>query len=235
MRKAITMSLVATFVAAAIGGSAMAADRAGIGFEFGMGPTIVLGGEFNMEMTSAGAFTWNVSDNFAVSIFSGNGKVRGEHSYTDNTGANNVDRKIAVSGEADTRGLGIWASLPMLSFIKVGFELGTVQLSEQTVQYSESDGSNTTGLADFGGVRDALNDETMMEGIAGRITFIRGDSKTVTADLSVVGSLRFVQTNQDLRIYGIQESDSTTLPLKAIDPISSWNHLDLKIAATIGF
>lgn len=234
MRKAITMSLASAFFLSVGGRVATAADRAGIGFEYGMGPTIILGGEFDMTMNQSGAFTWTVSDNFAVSIFTNTASVRGSHEYTDNTGANSVTRKVVLNGHSDTRGLAIWASLPMLSFLKVGFELGDVELNETNRDHSASDGSATTG-ADFAENGDTLTSSAMLEGIAGKLTFIRGDSKTISADLSVVGALRFVQLEDDIQIYGTQEVDSTTLPLKAIDPISGFNNLDIKLVATIGF
>ncbi len=250
MRKAITLSLAVAFMAAAGGRVAMAADRAGIGFEYGMGPTIILGGGFDMLMNQAGAFTWNVSDNFGISISHGTGSVRGSHEYSDDTGANPVKRKIVVDGHSDTEALTIWASLPMLSFLKIGFELGTVTLSgTATGRYYSSDDGSVATPAMFGGVNSYSGlggtpaggqgtynpSQSMMEGIAAKLTFLKGDSKTISADISVAGALRFVQLEGDRYIYGTQETNSTKLPLKAIDPITGFNQLDLKLVATIGF
>lgn len=230
MRKTIAVLLVAGFAAA--GGRAVAADRAGIGLEWGIGPTLMLGGGFDMKFDEQVGLSWNVSDDFAVSVFTGNGMWRGDYEYTNNA-TPAIDHRIMAEGYKDLMGIAIIHSLPVLSFVKVGIELAMVNVSESNVRYYDSDGA-TGALADFGGSRDPLDGTASMEGILAKVTLLKGESKGTYADVSVMGSLRFVQL-PTLWIYGHQETDSTSSPLKEIEPIGSMNNLSLKLIASLGF
>jgi hypothetical protein len=232
MRKTIAVLLVAVSAVAA-GGRAVAADRAGIGLEWGMGPTLMLIGGFEMKFDEEVALNWDVSNDFVVSVFSGNGTWRGSHEYTNNA-VPAIKHKITVEGDKDLMGIAILHSLPVLSFVKVGIELGMINIDEAACLYSNSDGSAAAGLADFGGARDVLAETASMEGIVAKVTLLKGESKGTYADISVQGSLRFVQLPTE-RIFGRQETDSTASPLKGIDPIESFNNLSLKLVASLGF
>jgi hypothetical protein len=232
MRKTIAVLLVAGF-AAASGGRALAADRAGISLDWGVGPTLMLIGGFQMKMDEQVSLDWDVSDDFAVSVFSANATWRGSDEYQNN-GTPAIKHKITVEGTTDSMGIAIVHSLPMLSFIKVGIELGMVTLDESAPIYSSSDGSGSS-IADFGGTVDTFSNEVCsMEGILAKVTLLKGESKGTYADISVMGSLRFVQT-PTRRIFGIQQTDSTASPKKGIDPIGSLDNLSLKIVASLGF
>lgn len=230
MRKLIAVLLVAGCAVA--GGRSFAADRAGIGLEWGFGPSLILGGGFSMLMDEQAALNWEVSSDFSVSVFSGNGIWRGSKEYQNNA-TPAIKHKITVEGSDDLMGIAIVHSMPGISFLKIGIELGMMNLDESNVLYTNSDGS-AGALADFGGVRDSINQTASLEGIMAKVTLLKGESKGTYADVSVMGSLRFVQL-PTTRLYGTQESDSTASPLKAIDPIASYNNLSIKLMASLGF
>lgn len=232
MRKYIAVLLVAGFAVAA-GGRALAADRAGVGLQWGMGPTLMLVSGFDMKIDEEVALNWNVSNDFAVSVFSGNGTWRGSYEYTNNA-TPAIKHKLTAEGYKDMAGLAIMHSLPGLSFLAVGIELGMVNVAEDNCIYSNSDGSAPTGLANFGGVRDVVDETCSMEGVLAKLTLLKGESKGTYADVSVQGSLRFVQL-PTMRIFGRQETDSTASPLKGIDPVESFNNLSIKLVASLGF
>ena len=74
-----------------------------------------------------------------------------------------------------------------------------------------------------------------MEGITAKAVLLKAENKAITTGLGVAASLRFVQFPGDAYIYGHQEVNSNTTPLKGIDPINSVNSFDVKLFATIGF
>ncbi len=233
MRNATKWLLVAAGLFAAAGVT-QAADRAGVGLEWGIGPSIVFG-NFDMKFDSAFQLSWKVSDDFALSVFTSQGRFSGSHEYTDNTVTPNIKHKIDVFGATDISGISVLHSIPMLSFLMVGLELGQANFGEDGASptYPNSDGS-TGSIADFGGARDAFSTDGALEGIIGKITVLHSESKTVTADVGITASLRFIQL-QELRVFGTQESTTNITPRKAIDPVSSYNSLALQLGVTLGF
>ena len=233
MRKTIAVLLVAGFAVAA-GGRAIAADRAGISLEWGMGPTLQLGGGFDMLMDQQAGLNWDVSNDFAVSVFSGNGTWRGSKEYTNNT-TPAITHKVSIEGARDLFGIAIIHSLPVLSFVKVGIELGMVSLNQNSATAWNSNGTACSGTwTEFGGMPQTLDQVASMEGIVGKVTLLKGESKGTYADISVLASLRFVQLPTTF-LYGRQESDSTASPLKGIEPVESFNNLSIKVVASLGF
>ena len=234
MRKA-KLSLLAAALFTALAGKTLAADRAGIGLEWGIGPVIQMG-DFDMKFGQSFGVNWQVTDVVSVAIFGENAPLRAEYSYADDTGSATFDRGIQVNGDYAVSGLRITHELPILKIIDVGFELGVAQLNETLVRYHNSNGSLGTAT-DFGSSgRDTLNTTGAVEGITAVVSIFKAESGAVSTELTVAGALRFIQL-PDTYIFGHQEVITTkTAAEKAeIEPIDSYNNLAVRVALNVGF
>lgn len=233
MRKA-TNFLLGAVLAAALASGAQAAGKAGIGLEWSWVPVVPLGG-FDMEM-SGQEFTlaWDVSDNFSVGVFRGDGQYRGTHEYTDNS-APTIDRKLTVRATTAISGLRLLTVLPVMNdMLSVGLEMGAMTFGTATYDYVASDGSACVA-GDFG-VPDSTNIDGYVApllGLVGKIKLIEAKSSTVTTALTVSGGLRFVPL-LDEDLLGTQQTVMTA-PLEGIDPITNYTNIAVQVGLGLWF
>lgn len=229
MRKAKTLLLVAAVLAAVAGaGIAGAADRAGVGMTWGIGPMVPLG---NFEMKFDDTFTlyWKVSNDFQVGVFREASSVRGEKSQTV-TGTDPVIKETLVAqANASASGIRILHSVPALDFITAGLDIGVITFSGGTTTITRSDGSGAAGT--FGSPVPLAGTAPLL-GVTGKVSLFSAETKTVTTDINITGSLRFV-TFSDLAVFGTQKD--LEVPTSAIDPINSFHNLTLLLGVGIGF
>jgi len=236
MRKA-KLSLLAVALFTAFAGKTLAADRAGVGLEWGMGPVIQMG-DFDMKIGQTFAVNWQVNEQVRVSIFGEQAPVRGEYTYSNDIGTP-FDQGIQVNGNYALSGMRIMHQLPILKILDVGFELGVVSLNDtaSSPMYHNSNGTNGSDV-DFGGAGavDGLNATGALEGLAVRVALFKAESGTVTTELGVNAALRFVQL-PDTYVFGTQET-TTTKPAAekvGIDAVTSYNNIALQVALNVGF
>lgn len=236
MRKAM-LSLLAAALFAGMSGKTMAADRAGFGLEWGMGPTIVFG-PFDMKMDQSFGVSWLINDDFSVALFTTQGRFSGEHEYTDDVTipGQTFDRGVQVGGTYTVDGLRLNYALPFMRMLSLGIELGRMGFNQDYTEYHNSDGS-TSSDTDFGGQTQQLNESAMVEGISLRANLLNGAAGAVTASLGVQASLRFAQF-QDRAVFGTQESTVDPLlhpVLDEIETVTSYNTLAIAAALNVGF
>src|SRR5688572_12182837 len=238
MRKAM-LSLLAAVFFAGMAGTTQAADRAGIGLNWGIGPTIQLG-DFDMKFDQSFGISWVVSENVSVEVFGQSGEFSGEYTYTDDVtvSGQTFDRGTQEHGNHTLTGLRFIHALPFLKILSVGFDLGVMTFNESLTgrTYVNSDGTTSTA-ADFGGTVQPLNKQASTEGVLAKLTLLTADTGAVKTELGVMGVLRFVQF-QNTYVWGTQETttSNTTKPIKdSIDPVSSYNHIGVQAALTVGF
>jgi len=234
MRKAKTLLLVAAVLAAVTGaGIAGAADRAGVGMTWGIGPMVPLG---NFEMKFDDTFTlyWKVSNDFTVGVFREASSVRGEESQNIAGTDPVIKETVVAQANATASGIRILHSVPALDFITAGLDIGVITFTGVAPTYSRSDGlAVATGAADFGTpLIGGLSVTAPLLGVTGKVSLFSAETKTVTTDINLTGSLRFVTFN-DLAVFGTQKALEN--PTKAIDPINSFHNLTLLLGVGIGF
>jgi len=238
MRKATMGLLIAAVVCAGMsGGMAGAADRAGVGLEWGWAPTINLNG-FNMDVAgSSFSLSWRVTDFFTVGMTNNAGFYSGSHEYTDDTLATPIKHNVTVFGKDNSTVLRVLANIPALSFLSAGLEAGVMQIGAGSYSMVNSDGSmgatyffaSTTGIAP-----NFPSTSVAVIGVLAKINLVQAETKTVSAAISVSGGLRFVSL-PDTYAFGSQEASSTTNPRKKIDPITNFNSISLAVTAGLWF
>jgi len=238
MRNATKGLLIAAVVFAVTSGNmAGAADRAGIGLEWGWAPTINLNGLDSDFAGTTFSLDWKVTDSFSVGVASNAGFYSGSHEYTDNTVTPNIKHNIRLDGQENSTVLRILATVPVVTFLQAGLEAGVMQIGGATYTYVNSDGT-TGSAANFGagpGVAPNFGNQTeAIAGVMAKATLVQAESKTVSAAISVSGGLRFVNL-PDTYAFGSQESNSNSQPLKKIDPITNMNSLSLVVEAGLWF
>jgi hypothetical protein len=229
MRKAKTLLLVAAVLAAVAGaGIAGAADKAGVGMTWGIGPMIPLG---NFEMKFDDTFTlyWKVSNDFQVGVFRETSSVRGEESQTVSGTDPVLKETLVAQADAAASGIRLLHSVPGLDFVTAGLDIGVITFTGGTTTLSRSDGSAAVGT--FGNPV-VLAGTAPLLGVTSKLSIFSAETKTVTTDISVTGSLRFVTFN-DLAVFGTQKD--LEAPTSAIDPINSFHNLTLLLGVGIGF
>lgn len=236
MRKA-KLSLLAVALFTAFAGKTLAADRAGIGLEWGIGPVIQMG-DFDMKMSQGFGVNWQVTEVVSVAIFGENAPLRAEYTYSNDTGAVAFDQGVQVNGDYAVSGMRVMHQLPILKILDVGFELGVVQLNENQVRWHNSNGTEGTD-ADFnpaGGNRDQLNTTGAMEGVTASLGLFRAETGTISTELSVAAALRFVQL-PDTYIFGTQELNTVKPAAEKdeIEAIDNYNNLVVRVALNVGF
>lgn len=229
--------LLSTALLALFAGGVKSADRAGIGLEWAVGPTVSLSG-FDMQMDQTFSVNWAATDTVLLGVFGQTGAFRGEASYSNDTVPTPFDEGIQVNGGYTLSGIRISYALPMLSFLRVGFDLGVAQFTETQVDYHNSDGSEGTAAdwESFAGGRDTFDVPGSVEGFHGKVKLLSASNGALTAELGVNVAVRFIQF-ADTFVYGNQEV-TTTKPAgekAGIDPISSYNHLSVQVAMNLGF
>lgn len=237
MRKATATLLAAGLLFAASGaGIAQAADRAGVGLEWGIGPVIQMG-DFDMKMSQGFGVNWQVTEVVSVAIFGENAPLRAEYSYSNDTGVA-FDQGVQVNGDYAVSGMRVMHQLPILKILDIGFELGVVQLNENQVRWHNSNGTEGSDV-DFnpaGGNRDTLNTTGALEGVTASLGLFRAETGTISTELSVAAALRFVQL-PDTYIFGTQELNTTKAAAEKaeIPAIDNYNNLVVRVALNVGF
>ena len=241
MRKATAMLLAAAFVAAG-GQVAKAADRAGLGLEWTIGPSISLSG-FDLKMDQEFGVSWAVSDSFSVNIFRHEGSFRGEHTYSDNVSiaGQTVDQTVILNGTQALSGLQFLAGIPFLNFVKfrLGAELGVQTLNGGVYSFQRGDGAATDdtafGMGAAGDLQSNWNDMTLPEiGVLARLSLLSAETKTVTTSLDVAANLRFVSI-PDTWLFGTQDSNTTKAVPDKIDAVTSYNTFAVQAGINVGF
>lgn len=236
MRKA-KLSLLAAAIFAGMAGTTLAAERAGFGLEWGMGPTIQLG-DFDMQMDQSFSVEFSINEDFGVSLFSSQGRFSGEHEYTDDITipGQTFERGIQIGGNTSVEGIRLSYGLPFLKMLRLGIELGRLSIEQDYTDFHNSDGTTSSNV-DFGGVSQQLDEVAAMEGVSLRANLLSGATGALTASLGVQASLRFAQF-RDRAVFGIQETtvDPLLHPVKEeIETITSYNTLAVAAALNIGF
>jgi hypothetical protein len=233
MRKTVAILLVAVFAVAAggqVAKAAAAADRAGVGLEWSIGPAISLSG-FQMKMGQQFTLNWKVSDSFAVGVYNGSGLFRAENTYTD-LAITTKKHTLVTSGTTASNGITLLATIPMIEIVELGINIGMETLTGVApVELAHNDG--TAGVAAHFGTTAPLTCTAPILGVAARIRLLKAETKTVMTDIGVVGGLNYVQFS-DITAFGTQEVQGKT-PLKAIDPVNSFTNLTVMLNAAIWF
>src|SRR6185503_109329 len=142
MRKATTGMLVAAGLFA-VAGVAQSADRAGVGLEWGMGPRISFG-TYSMNFTNGTSLSWNIGGDFTVGVAASSGQYSASGSYTNNASPA-ITHKIHQTGGLQEASVQVLHSIPGLSFLTLGLELGTVSYGASVRTMTNSDGSTPAG------------------------------------------------------------------------------------------
>jgi hypothetical protein len=235
MRKTMAVLLAVGAMMAVSGQAVMAADRAGVGLEWSVGPVISVSG-FDMRMGQQFTLDWRLSETFSVGVWNSSATYRGSHSYTDN-----VDRtlthELVTSGSVSANGITLLASLPAMSLIELGINVGVGTLTPDAVPLVATDSDGTAGaLGDFGGPVP-LQGTVPLLGIAARVHLLKAETKTILTDIGIIAAFNFVEF-QDTNAFGTQEVLGVPSPtglLKKIDPVGSYNNLALMLNAAIWF
>lgn len=236
MRKA-KLSLLAAALFAGMAGTTLAADRAGIGLNWAIGPTIQFG-DFDMKFDQSFGVSWAVGPSVSVEVFGQTGQWSSEFEYTDDitVAGQTFDRGTQFQGNYTLTGMRFVHTLPFLKILSVGFDLGVMSFGESNRTYYNSDGT-ISAAANFGGIVDTFDTQAATEGVLAKLTLLTADAGAVKTELGIQGVLRFVQF-EELYVNGIQETtvDPAAHPvLESIDPISSYNHLGVQVALNVGF
>jgi hypothetical protein len=229
--------LLSTALLAVFAGGVKSADRAGIGLEWAVGPTVSLSG-FDMQMDQTFSVNWAATEAVTLGVFGQTGAFRGEESYSNDTGSVPFDEGIQVNGGYTLSGVRISYQLPMLTFLRVGFDLGVAHFTETQVDYHNGDGSvgSVANWESAGGARDSFDVAGAVEGFHGKVKILSAGTGALNAELGVNAGLRFIQF-ADTYVFGNQEV-TTTKPAgekDGIDPITSYNHLSVQVALNLGF
>jgi len=233
MHKAAKMLLGTVFALAVAGGNE--ARAAAIGLEWGWVPTIPFG-DFDIRLSNQEfTLSWKVSDDFTVGVFRGDGQYRGEREYTNNTVSPTIGHKLAVTGTTSVSGIRILVSIPALSMLSAGLEVGAMTLGAGSYTYTNSDGtgfSTASPDARFGAGQAFGGATAALLGAVGKASLIRAESKTVTTEITVNAALRFVDLSDTL-VFGSQESNKTT-PTD-IDAVTNYTNLAITVAVGLWF
>jgi len=236
MRKGKLVLLAAAFALVAVAPvSTMAADRAGVGLEWGMGPNI-LTGNFNMEFENSFALAWKVSESFTVAVFNGNALWRGETGYTSDAAA---DPTLAAQkytllrdGDLTLSGIRILHSVPGLDFLTAGIEFGRVNFNTNVPAniVKRGDGGAVTNT-EFGAVA-LMPASAELLGVTAKMSIFKAETKTVTTDINVSGSFRIIRF-ADANVFGDQKALLTTP--KAIDAITGYSNVTALLGIGLWF
>jgi len=241
MRKTMAVLLAVGAVMAAGGQAVLAADRAGVGLEWSIGPAISANG-FDMKMAQQFMLDWKVSESFSVGVWNSSGLFRGTHSYTDNLNPT-LKHELVTSGTVGANGITLLASLPAMNLIELGINVGIESLVGVAPVARNSDGT-TGALTDFGSTlpgpvatATALTVTAPLLGIAAKIHLLKAETKTVLTDIGIIASYNFVQF-PDTNTFGTQEvlgRPSAMGLLKRIDPVSNYDNAMVLLNAAIWF
>lgn len=239
MRKGKLVLLAMAFaLVAVVPVSAPAADKAGVGLDWGIGPNLVAG-NFKMQFDNAFALSWKVSEAFTVAVFNSAAPWRGEYSYTSeaaNDGTDATEHKylISRSGDLAISGIRILHAVPGLDFISAGIELGTVAISDNaaTCKLDGVVSTAATTLAAFTDTTQIMPTSAALIGIAGKVSIFKAESKTVTTDINVTGAFRIISI-PETSIWGTQKA--YLAEPKAIDGVTSYNNLNVLLGIGLWF
>ncbi|MEK7476188.1 MAG: hypothetical protein AAB152_11235 [Candidatus Coatesbacteria bacterium] len=230
MRKTVAILLVAVCAVAAGGQVAKAADRAGVGLEWSIGPAMSLSG-FDMKMGQQFTLSWKVSESFSVGVWNGNGLFRGEKTYTDNT-AVPLKHTLVTQGTTSSNGITLLTTFPGISLLDLGINVGVETFTGgAATENVHTDGS--AGVPGHFGAPVALTTTAAVLGIAAKIHLIKAETKTVMTDIGILAGLNFVEF-ADTAVFGTQQAVGT-VPLKNIDSVGSYNNLTVMINAALWF
>lgn len=231
MRKANMFMLLAA-LAATLAGGRVAQAAAGVGLEWGMGPTIPMA-NFGMKMNEGFTLAWKVTDAFSVGVFRESGNYRGEHKYT--AVATNFKHSVILEGTSEVSGIRLMTVVPVISILEMGIELGTLSLGAGTYSTSRSDGG-TAAYADFGlPVAPAFaGGQAPMAGVSLKATLLKGETKTVSTAIAILAGYRFVDF-PDAYLLGTQETLNVAVPQKKIDAVAGYDNVNVGLVIGLWF
>jgi len=212
--------------------SAPAADRAGVGLEWGMGPNI-LTGNFTMQFDNTFALAWKVSDAFTVAVFNESALWRGENSYSSDAAMTaGTSRKFTLVNEGDlsVSGIRIQHSLPGLDFLSAGIEFGRMNFNTTATTIKRDDGAATAGT-EFGTVVGMPGSANLL-GLSAKMSLFKAETKTVTTEINLSGAFRIVRFN-DTSVFGTQKV-LLTAP-KAIDAATGYSNVTALLGVGLWF
>jgi len=236
MRKGKLVLLAAALVLAVVAPvSAPAADRAGVGLEWGMGPNL-LTGNFSMQFDNAFALAWKVSDSFTVAVFNENAMWRGENSYSSDAavtpGGATHKYTLVREGDLTVSGIRILHTLPVLDFLSAGIEFGRINFTTVggPLNIKRDDGVAAVGT-EFGTVVGMPASANLL-GLTAKMSLFKAETKTVTTDINLSGSFRVIRYN-DASVFGTQKA-LLTAP-KAIDSVSGYSNVTALLGIGLWF
>ncbi len=243
MRKAMTW-LIATIVTVGAT-SAFAADRAVVGLEWGYGPTFRSLGNAKMEQNAN--LYWKVSDDFTLGVLGGNGAWAMSKKQRDARGGvpggtPGVTHTLRKEGTIQVSGIRFLKALPMMNMLSGGIDLGVAQFTETSAAITTdvlamSDGTPVPP-ATFG-APVAFNATGAVLGLTGRMSIFRAESKTITSEFVLTGSLRYIALppiNAVGTLMDVQDLvGAANTPKSSIGPVRSYHNLGLTLGANIWF
>lgn len=233
MRKAKMFMLLAA-LASTLAGGRVAQAAAGVGLEWGMGPTIPLS-NFGMKMNEGFTLAWKVTDSFAVGVFRESGMYRGEKEYTNTVAVPSLKQSIILEGTSGVSGIRLMTVMPVLSILQAGIELGTLSLGAATATYSRSDGANAlVTAADFGAPVAMGAQQLPMVGVSLKGTVLKGETKTVSTEISILAGFRFVDMPEQY-VFGTQEATTILTTKKKIDAVTNYNNIGVGLVIGLWF
>jgi hypothetical protein len=228
MRKAKMFMLLAA-LASTLAGGRVAQAAAGVGLEWGMGPTIPMS-NFGMKMNEGFTLAWKVTDAFSVGVFRESGNYRGEHEYT--VVATALKHSVILEGTSEVSGIRLMTVMPVISILEMGIELGTLSLGAGTYSTSRSDGG-AAAYSDFGLAAPAFaGGQAPMAGVSLKATLLKGETKTVTTAIAILAGYRFVDFN-DAYLLGTQET--LNVAVKKIDAVSGYDNVNVGLVIGLWF
>lgn len=231
MRK--TMAVLLAVSGMLMAGGRVANAAAGVGLEWSIGPTIPVQG-FDIKMGQQFALDWKVSDSFSVGVWNASSLYRGEKSYTDVT-VTTLKHKLVTQGTVGASGITLMTTLPAISMLELGVNLGVENLTNTSLAATNSDGT-AGALADFG-APVALTTTAPLLGLNARANLIKAETKTVTTNIGITAAFNWVQFS-DTAALGTREAlgklDANGLT-KKIDPVSSYTQVTVMVNASIWF
>lgn len=234
MRKAKMFMLLAA-LASMLAGGRVAQAAAGVGLEWGMGPTIPMA-NFGIKMNEGFTLAWKVTDSFAVGVFREAGMYRGEKEYTNTVVVPSLKQSIILEGTSEVSGIRLMTVMPVLSILQAGIELGTLSLGACAApEYSRSDGANTlVTAADFGVLDAMVAQQLPMVGVSLKATLLKGETKTVATEISILAGYRFVDM-PDQYVFGTQEATTVLVTKKKIDAVAGYDNVNVGLVIGLWF
>lgn len=253
--------LMVTLCMIALAGTSIAsAENAGIGFEWNIGPQFPLVPYFTSVVGFNNNFvlSWPVGD-MTVGIFGETVRTRGIRSYSvtdEQIGfpagpfgpAETTKYTIISNGSMTNSGMSLSTFLPGLDFLRLGIEIGTCTIASSHVGWENgtlkdpSVPADATDIANAWGSVGDINTMSPLAGLMMRWSLLSSKAKGIWTDIAVSANVRFVPIPDSYPLGTMEKhvANETGTPAPApqsagFDAMTSFNHANVYIGATIGF